>query len=171
MTETAQRGDLASLPDDSNQSIPDSEPPSVRPWATAMLREAGLKVTGPRVQVLTALRGLERPVTALDLHSALATGRDTAPGVTTIYRALTVLAERGLLHRFPQDRAVTAYRLCPQAQHHHLVCRNCGRVQEQPPGPVPEWIETLATAEGFAIEDYHAELIGLCARCQAVPGS
>jgi Fur family transcriptional regulator, ferric uptake regulator len=146
-----------------------------RPWATAVLREAGLKVTRPRVLVLTALRGRERPVTARDVYDALATLanttslRETPPGVTTIYRALTALAERGLLHRFPQGRAVTAYRLCPPSQHHHLVCRNCGRVQEQPPGPVPEWIATVASAEGFAIEDYHAELVGLCVRCR--PGA
>jgi Fur family ferric uptake transcriptional regulator len=146
--------------------------PATRSWATAVLRAAGLKVTRPRVLVLAALRGREKPVTARDLHNALAarvdttSRRNTPPGVTTIYRALTVLAERGLLHRFPQGRAVTAYRLCPPAQHHHLVCRNCGRVQEQLPGPVPEWIETLATTEGFAVEDYHAELVGLCARCR-----
>jgi Fe2+ or Zn2+ uptake regulation protein len=165
VTETSPRVDLADL---------DAAPPDLpaRPWATALLREAGLKVTRPRVLVLTALRGRERPVTARDLYDALATPansasrREVPPGVTTIYRALTALAERGLLHRFPQGRAVTAYRLCPPSRHHHLVCRNCGRVQEQPPGPIPEWIATVASAEGFTIEDYHAELVGLCVRCR-----
>lgn len=165
MTETSQRAGLPDL----DVGAPDLP---ARPWATAVLREAGLKVTRPRVRVLTALRGRERPATARDLYNALATPanttsrRETPPGVTTIYRALTALAERGLLHRFPQGRAVTAYRLCPPARHHHLVCRNCGRVQEQPPGPMPEWIATLAMTEGFTIEDYHAELVGLCARCR-----
>jgi Fe2+ or Zn2+ uptake regulation protein len=136
--------------------------------------------------VLVALRGRHRPVTAQDLHRELDTrvrqhtthgqhathgqrGADgvRVPGLTTIYRVLAALAERGILHCFhPDGAAVTAYRLCAPVSHHHLVCRCCGRVDEQPPGPTREWAAHLATANGFTVEDYHAELVGLCAACR-----
>lgn len=153
---------------------------AARGWAEAVLREAGLSITRPRLLVLAALRGRQRPVTAQDLHRELGTrlhqrtthgqrGADGVglPGLTTIYRVLATLAERGILHCFhPGGGAVTAYRLCAPISHHHLVCRCCGRVEEQPPGPIGEWAAELATANGFAVEDYHAELIGLCAACR-----
>jgi len=109
-----------------------------RPWAEQVLREVGLPVTRPRLLVLIALRERERPMTAQDLHWELGTWlrRDrarAAPGMTTVYRVLAALAERGVLHCFHHGGAVTAYRLCPPIRHHHLVCRCCGRVQEQPP--------------------------------------
>lgn len=122
------------------------------------------------------MRGRQRPISAQDLHRELGTrprqhapgahhGADALrlPGLTTIYRVLTTLAERGILHCFhPAGGAVTAYRLCAPFSHHHLICRGCGRVEEQPPGPTREWAAQLATTNGLAVEDYHAELIGLC---------
>lgn len=110
-------------------------------------------------------------MTAQELHQELATwlreggAAKAVPGVTTMYRALPVLAEHGVLHCFPQGRGVTAYRWCPPIGHHHLVCRSCGRVQEQPSGPAPEWVETLDAPDGFTIEEYRADLVGLCAEC------
>lgn len=86
-----------------------------------------------------------------------------------MYRALAVLAEHGVLHCFPQGRGVTAYRLCPPERHHHLVCRCCGRVQEQPSGQTPDWVEALEVPDGFAIEDYQADLVGLCSACRPNP--
>jgi Fe2+ or Zn2+ uptake regulation protein len=152
-----------------------------RGWAEAVLREARLPITRPRLLVLTALRGRQRPVTAQNLHRDLDTrlhqrtthgqhspGAVRLPGLTTIYRVLATLAERGILHTFhPGGGAVTGYRLCAPISHHHLVCRSCGWVEEQPPGPVREWAAQLATTNGFAVEDYHA--IGLCATCRPDP--
>lgn len=149
-----------------------ADPSAARSWAQAVLREVGLQITRPRQLVLAALRGRERPLTAQDLHAELAVWQresgthEAVPGVTTIYRVLAVLAERGVLHCFPQDRAVTAYRLCPPGRHHHLVCRSCGRVQEQLSGPMRGWVEALDVPDGFAVEDYRAELVGLCAECR-----
>lgn len=176
MTGTLRRGSPSDDPDQPQDDRPDpvASPRDIcaaQPWAKATLREIGLQVTRPRQLVLAALRGRERPVTAQDLHRELAAwlhdsgASERAPGVTTMYRALAVLAEHGVLHCFPQGRGVTAYRLCPPFRHHHLVCRSCGRVQEQPSGPTPDWVEALDTP-GFAVEDYQAELVGLCAQCR-----
>jgi Fe2+ or Zn2+ uptake regulation protein len=151
---------------------PPADTDDVRRWAHELLRQVGLPVTQPRMLVLAALRARARPVTAQDLHAELAAlprpGReDRVPGLTTIYRALAALADRGVLHCFHHNGGtVTAYRLCRPINHHHLVCRCCGQVQEMPPGPMWQWANHLAAREGFAVEDYRAELTGLCAACR-----
>jgi Fur family ferric uptake transcriptional regulator len=146
--------------------------PAARAWATELLGEVGLGATRPRVLVLAALRGRARPVTAQDLHWELGThlrlggSGGNVPGLTTVYRVLAVLAERGVLHCFHHNGGTTTYRLCRPARHDHLVCRCCGRVQEQPARPVHDWVAQPSAVDGFAVEDYHAELVGLCATCR-----
>lgn len=146
---------------------------AARAWAAQLLGEVGLGVTRPRVLLLAALRGRARPVTAQDLHWELGTqlrlggSGGKVPGLTTVYRVLAVLAERDVLHCFHRDGGTTTtYRLCRPARHDHLVCRCCGRVQEQPARPVDDWASRLSAPDGFAVEEYHAELVGLCATCR-----
>lgn len=142
-------------------------------WARAVLREVGLSTTRPRIMVLATLRGRARPLTAQDLHFELKTrlrrdrSAEMAPGLTTVYRVLAALGERGILHCFHRDGAgVTTYRLCAPVRHHHLMCRCCGLVAEQYPAPTQDLLDLIGPTGGFLVEDYRAELIGLCAACQ-----
>jgi Fur family ferric uptake transcriptional regulator len=139
-------------------------------WAAALLREVGLPVSRPRRLVLDALRGRERPVTAQDLHWELKlrsrepSARQTAPGLSTIYRILAILASHNVVHCFHRD-GQTAYRLCAPRCHDHLLCRCCGRVQEYPADQTRQWVNRLVVEEGFAVEGYRIEVVGLCAVC------
>lgn len=115
----------------------------------SVLRQVGLPVSRQRRLVLDALRGRDRPVTAQDLHWELKlrsrewSAADSAPGLTTVYRILAVLAQRNVVHCFAGD-GQTAYRLCAPDRHDHLVCQCCGRVQEYPGG-------RIAPAGGFMV--------------------
>jgi Fur family ferric uptake transcriptional regulator len=145
-------------------------------WAEDLLRRAGLPVSRPRRLVLAALRGRDRPVTAQDLHwelklgSRAASARGRAPGLSTVYRILVILADHKLVHCFPRD-GQTAYRLCAPRRHDHLLCRCCGRVQEHAGDPNPEWVTRLVTEQGFAADDYRTEVVGLCAACRPDPAA
>jgi Fur family ferric uptake transcriptional regulator len=148
--------------------------PVLRAWAAELLGGVGLGATRSRVLVLSLLRDRARPVTAQELRWELtqrlrARGPGgKAPGLTTIYRVLGILAQRGLVHSFHRDAVTTAYRLCdPTGRHIHLICRCCGRVQERPAGPVDEFFARPTTGEKFVVENYQAELIGLCAACRS----
>jgi Fur family transcriptional regulator, ferric uptake regulator len=155
-------------------------PPSVddgsNGWAEDLLRRAGLPVSRPRRLVLDALRGRDRPVTAQDLHwelklgSRAASARRRAPGLSTVYRILAILADHQLVHCFARD-GQTAYRLCAPHRHDHLLCRCCGRVQEHAGDPTPEWLTRLVTDQGFAADDYRTEVVGLCAACRPDPAA
>jgi Fur family transcriptional regulator, ferric uptake regulator len=145
-------------------------------WAEDLLRRAGLPVSRPRRLVLAALRGRDRPVTAQDLHwelklgSRAASARRSAPGLSTVYRILAILADHQLVHCFARD-GQTAYRLCAPHRHDHLLCRCCGRVQEHAGDPTPEWFTRLVTDQGFAADDYQTEVVGLCAACRPDPAA
>ena len=152
---------------------PSGETDSPR-WAQDLLRAAGLSLSRPRRLVVEALRGRDRPVTAQDLHWELklrcraSSAARAAPGLTTVYRIVAMLAARNLVHCFYRDGQM-AYRLCAPRRHDHLVCRCCGRVQEYPTGQTPQWVNRLADEQGFAADHYQTEVIGLCAACRPDP--
>jgi Fur family ferric uptake transcriptional regulator len=130
-----------------------------------MLRSAGLQVTGRRTMVLELLVGRERPVTAQQLYADLQRS-GTRIGLTTVYRALHVLAEAGLLHVFDSG-GETAYRLCGSGGHHHLVCRVCGLVTEGPPvAGFDRWLARIPAEYGFIPERHRIEIFGVCTDCR-----
>lgn len=112
--------------------------------------------------MLAALDGREIPATAQDLFVEL---REDGHGLglATVYRALHVLREQELLHEFTGAEG-TAFRACSREPHHHLVCRECGRVQEQRTVALSSWLAEVERA-GFAVETCSIEIRGVCQRC------
>jgi Fur family ferric uptake transcriptional regulator len=130
-----------------------------------LLQESGVHATRRRAIVLERLTGRERPVTAQQLHAELRAAGNKI-GLTTIYRALHVLAGAGLLHVFDSAGQV-AYRLCGQGRHHHLMCRICELVVEGPPIPgVEHWLARIRTEHEFTPERHRIEVHGVCGTCR-----
>ena len=129
------------------------------------LRSAGLRVTRQRMAVLEALAARQELVTAQELHHELR-GRPDAPGLATIYRTLSALAEAGELDTFPRD-GEQAFRLCGTGHHHHLVCESCGLVQEVDAEEVEAWVSRVARRRGFQVTGHTADIYGLCRACRA----
>jgi Fe2+ or Zn2+ uptake regulation protein len=109
------------------------------------------------------LLGREHPTTANDLYSELrAAGHHT--GLATIYRSLHTLAEAGVAHEFRiADRS--AYLICPNEPHEHLICRSCGRVQQQLL-QADEYRRGTEDALGFVVTEHRIERYGVCRRCR-----
>lgn len=128
------------------------------------LGRAGLRVTQQRLAVLEALEGRTEAVTAQDLHQELRSGGRT-PGLATIYRTLSSLAQADVLDTFARD-GEQAFRLCGAKHHHHLVCRKCGLVEEVTSGAVESWVQRVARRRGFRVTGHSAEVYGYCASCR-----
>ncbi|WP_248963155.1 Fur family transcriptional regulator [Sphaerisporangium perillae] len=129
---------------------------------TAQLRAAGLSPTRRRRLVLEALDRRPRPVGAHELYVEL-TQQGTPVGMSTVYRTLTALAAKGLLHVFVRD-GETHYRLCAAGRHYHLVCRRCGLVVEH----VDEdegWLKRIAREADFEADSPETEIHGVCGPC------
>jgi Fur family ferric uptake transcriptional regulator len=125
-----------------------------------------VRSTRQRSAVAALLAELEDFHTAQDIHDLL-TKRGVAIGLTTVYRALQLLADRSQVDVFRTEEGVIAYRRCSPAHHHHLVCRSCGRTVEVDDPAVERWAKNVSTAHGFHHVEHTLEVVGTCPECAA----
>lgn len=87
-------------------------------------------------------------------------------GLTTVYRHLTDLAERGDVDVLRSADGENWYRKCEaEAHHHHLVCRICGKTVEIKSTAVERWTQRIAEDEGFSEVSHTVEIFGHCGTC------
>jgi Fur family ferric uptake transcriptional regulator len=126
------------------------------------LRSTGLKVTAPRLRVLELFQtSTERHLTAEDVYRRfLADGTDI--GLATVYRVLTQFEQAGLLvrHHFEGGKAV--YELNEGKHHDHLVCLQCGHVEEFYDPEIEKRQNRVARERGFAVHDHSLYLYADC---------
>jgi len=128
------------------------------------LREAGLRPTRSRLAILDALAASGRAVSAQELFVEFR-GKPGAPGLATVYRTLSALAESGAVDTFRRgDEAF--FRLCRDGHHHHLVCNECGLVEEIEAQEVEAWVARVSRRRSFTVTAHRADIFGLCSACR-----
>ena len=128
------------------------------------LKNTGLKVTGPRLKILEIFQqGPQRHMTAEDVFRALLLERSDI-GLATVYRVLMQFEQAGLLKRghFESDKAV--YELNEGQHHDHLVCLDCGRVEEFFDAQIEQRQHTVAREKGFQMVDHALSLYAHCGK-------
>jgi Fur family ferric uptake transcriptional regulator len=135
------------------------------PADASTLLAAGLQPTRQRLAIVAELVREPNDVTAQELHDRLR-ARGPAPGLATVYRTLTRLADAGVVDALTHHAGELCYRLCGDDHHHHFVCSSCHGVVEVRDCRLEPWLEDLADAHGFAVTGHHVELEGLCAACR-----
>ncbi len=140
------------------------------------LKQAGLKATLPRMKILEIFLAAQavpdglRHFTAEDVYRRMLHER-TDVGQATVYRVLAQLEQAGLLRRssFQADRAV--YELYDGLHHDHLVCLDCGKVEEFHDASIEARQAEIAHAKGFRLRDHALSLYGTCtlAQCPSRP--
>ena len=126
------------------------------------LKNIGLKATGPRLKVLELFeRSNMRHMTAEDVYRAL-TQEGIDIGLATVYRVLTQFEQAGLLkrHHFEADRSV--FEINEGKHHDHLVCLNCGKVEEFYDPEIERRQNEIAQQRGFAIREHALYLYAEC---------
>jgi Fur family ferric uptake transcriptional regulator len=128
------------------------------------LKGSGLKVTVPRLKVLDLFQhSRERHLTAEDVYRRLLEEHSDI-GLATVYRVLTQFEQAGLLvrHHFEGGKAV--YELNEGTHHDHMVCLDCGRVEEFYDAEIEKRQQAVARAKGFAIADHALSLYAHCTK-------
>lgn len=130
---------------------------------TKNLKEIGLKATYPRLKILTLFQqSSERHLAAEDVYRLLvAEGLDI--GLATVYRVLTQFEQAGLLtrHHFEGGRAV--FELQEGASHHdHILCIQCGRVEEFFDPKLEAQQKKIAESRGFELREHDLYLYADC---------
>jgi Fur family transcriptional regulator, stress-responsive regulator len=135
----------------------------------ATLRGAGIRVTAPRVAVLSEVQAGQH-VTA-DQVAAGVRGRVGPISTQAVYDVLAALTRAGLLRRIEPAGSATRYETRVADNHHHVVCRGCGAITDvdcvvgDPPCLSP------ADAGGFVVDEAEITFWGMCPRCQTTTTS
>ena len=128
-----------------------------------LLRSADLRVTRPRLAVLRAVRRQPHA----DTGSVLAAVRTEEPTVShqAVYDVLGALTDSGLVRRIQPAGSVARYELRVGDNHHHVVCRMCGRSVEVEDTGLQAVVADIARSSGYVIDTHRLELFGLCPEC------
>ncbi len=100
------------------------------------------------------------------LVEAVSATAETPMALSTVYRSLEALQELGLVSHTHVDHRVPSYHLTTHATHIHVVCRQCGRVDEAPVEVAEEFVARLDGSLGFEADVTHAAIHGLCRTCR-----
>ncbi len=121
---------------------------------TKDLRQAGLKVTLPRLKILEILRdNTDRHMSAEDIYKALIeTGEDI--GLATVYRVLTQFESAGLVARNQFEGGSSVFELDDGKHHDHMVCVDSGEVVEFYDERIEALQEEIAARHGYELQDH-----------------
>ena len=132
------------------------------------LNSMGLKATFPRLKILELFENAEvRHLTADDVYRLLL-NENIEIGLATVYRALTQFEQAGLLERHHFESGKAVFEIKAGTHHDHLVCINCGRVEEFFDEEIERRQKKIAKERGFAIQEHALYLYAECTKvaCQ-----
>jgi len=130
------------------------------------LAETGYRVTGPRRAVMEVLLRAEGPLSPCDI---LSRGQQfhQSLGLVTVYRALDLFAELGLVRKAHAAGGCHGYMLSSPGHHHAVICRGCARAVEfRGDDDLQSLIERVEVETGFQVQGHLLQLFGLCQDCQ-----
>ena len=128
------------------------------------LKRAGLKVTLPRMKILEILETAEPShLTAEDIYRRLLESGEEI-GLATVYRVLTQFEAADLVHRHHFEGGQAVFELDRGHHHDHIVCVECGHVEEFYDEMIEARQKAVAAKAGFDISDHSLILYGRCRR-------
>ncbi len=126
------------------------------------LKTSGLKITAPRMRILKVFESSKvRHLAAEDVYRALMNeGLDI--GLATVYRVLTQFEQAGILQRHHFESGKAVFELNEGSHHDHLVCVQCGRVEEFYDPEIEKRQVKVAKDRGFSIREHSLHLYADC---------
>ena len=128
------------------------------------LKNTGLKATLPRLKILEIFqKGTQRHMTAEDVFRVLLDDRSD-DGLATVYRVQAQFEQADILTRSHFESGKAVYELNEGQHHDHLVCLDCGRVEEFYDAEIEKRQQSVAKSKGFAIADHALSLYAHCTK-------
>ncbi|MDP2638070.1 MAG: Fur family transcriptional regulator [Candidatus Levybacteria bacterium] len=129
------------------------------------LREIDLRATPARIAVMNFLEKTEQPV---DVNSVInylnANGMKTDPA--TVFRMMNTLTQKGITAPIQFQEGKTRYELSSKEDHHHLICDDCGKIEDISDGVIPDLEKEIKSKRNFLVKRHSLEFFGLCSLCQ-----
>lgn len=126
------------------------------------LKETGLKATLPRLKILDLFqRTAERHLSAEDVYRLLL-AEEMDVGLATIYRVLTQFEQAGILRRHHFESGKAVFELDKGDHHDHIMCIDCGRVEEFFDPAIEARQNAVAAEKGFKVREHAMYLYAEC---------
>jgi Fur family transcriptional regulator, ferric uptake regulator len=131
------------------------------------LKNAGLKVTIPRIKILQILEKQvnEHHLTAEKVYKILLS-EDEDIGLATVYRVLTQFEAAGLVTRHHFEGGNSVFELAKGDHHDHILCIKCGKVDEFTDEFIEARQKEIAGKLGYELTDHGLYLYGFCPKCR-----
>lgn len=135
-----------------------------------LLKQNGLKVTTQRISVLEVLQN--RPGEHLTVEEIYSLVKLEHPdiGLATVYRTVQLLCEFHFIDKLILDDGFVRYEIGKEEvnghHHHHLICKNCGKVFSFEDDLLEDLEDTIQKTMNFQVHDHEVKLLGLCSDCQ-----
>jgi len=134
------------------------------PHHTPDLKSSGLKATLPRLKILEIFQcSVVRHLSAEDVYKQLL-AENLDVGLATAYRVLTQFEQAGLLSRNHFESGKAVFELNLGAHHDHLVCLDCGLVEEFFDEEIEKRQHNIAAERGFKLAEHALSLYGNCTK-------
>lgn len=128
------------------------------------LKASGLKATLPRLKILQIFQNSSvRHLSAEDVYKILL-GENMDVGLATVYRVLTQFEQAGILSRNHFETGKAIFELNEGSHHDHLVCLDCGRVEEFFDDEIEKRQKKIAESRGFELAEHALALYGHCTK-------
>ncbi len=133
---------------------------------TNRLRHQSRRITGPRTAILEVLRNHPHPLTNKEIFAALPEGQCD---LATIYRAMHLLEEIGLIKQYDFGDGKARFELVGEvsdSHHHHLICTRCSEIVEIEECILDKLEKQIAAKNGFTAVTHKLEFFGICPDCR-----
>ena len=124
----------------------------------------GLKKTKARSAIFHILREEKRPLDVVEIKNYLKQHNITVDRAT-VYRMLETFLEKDIIYRLEFGEGKYRYELAG-SDHHHLVCENCGRVEDISDCGIEEGEKKIKQKKHFLVKHHSLEFFGICKSCQ-----
>ncbi len=129
---------------------------------TPNLKSSGLKATLPRLKILEIFQNSKiRHLSAEDIYKILLND-NLDVGLATVYRVLTQFEQAEIISRNHFETGKAVFELNEGTHHDHLVCLNCGKVEEFCDEEIEKRQRMIATKRGFTITEHSLAIYGNC---------
>ena len=129
------------------------------------LRGFNLKSTPARIAVMKFLEKTNHPVDVSMIIDYLRQ-HDVDTDPATVFRIINAFTEKGITRMIQFREGKTRYELFAKGDHHHIVCTNCGKIEDIPDVFMEDFEKEINAKKGFLVKSHSLEFFGLCRNCQ-----
>ncbi|MDO5713915.1 MAG: Fur family transcriptional regulator [Tissierellia bacterium] len=129
-----------------------------------LIRSKNLKLTKGRLEVLKLMYDSEVPMSADEVYAKIP--RTICSSLSTVYRVLNQLTEKGLLQSSLKQNGITYYEKASDEHRHYITCSSCGKIVPLENCPMDAIDNYIRKDTGYEITGHIFELTGICPDCK-----